>query len=80
MRISLGIVAVCILGIAVCGELVSPATVIRMIDAVPVQSSVTAHVASLVPFVVGNQPVGEIALTAFTIIAVKYVIDYVQHL
>jgi len=54
--------------------------VIRMIEAIPVQSSVTAHVASFVPIIVGNQPVGEIALTAFTIMAVKYVIDYVQHL
>lgn len=80
MRISLGIIAVCVLGLAVCGELLSPATVLRLIEAVPVQSSVTAHMASLVPVIVGNQPVGEIALTAFTIIAVKYVIDYVQHL
>ena len=80
MRISVGIVAVCILGIAVCGELLSPATVIRMIEAIPVQSSVTAHVASFVPIIVGNQPVGEIALTAFTIMAVKYVIDYFQRL
>ena len=80
MRISLGIVAVCVLAVAVCGELVSPAAVIRLIDGLPLQTSVTAHMASFVPIIVGNQPVGEIALTCFTIMAVKYVIDYVQNL
>lgn len=80
MRIPLGVVAVCVLALAICGELLSPATVVKLINAVPLQSDVTARVASFVPVIVGNQPVGEIALTCFTIIAVKYVIDYVQHL
>jgi hypothetical protein len=80
MRIVFGIVAVSLLALAVCGDLLAPATVLKLIDSIPLDTPVTAHIASLVPVIVGNQSMGEIALTCFTIIAVKYVISYVQQL
>lgn len=62
--------------IAFAGTLGSPEAAIRLIEDLAGHPSLTVQLQSLVPFVVGNRSVGEIAATCLTLLVVKQCIDY----
>jgi hypothetical protein len=78
MRIPLGLLAIPVLVLGVCGSLVSPEPVIRFIDAMTHQTPLTMRLESFVPYVVGNRSVGEIAITCFTLLVLKQCMDYFE--
>ena len=78
MRIPLSLVAVPLLVIAVAGSVGSPDAVIQLIDRIIGSAPITVRLQSIVPWVVGNRSVGEIAITCFTLLVVKQCIDYFE--
>jgi hypothetical protein len=78
MRIPLAIVAVPVLVLAAFGTVVSPDTAFRFIEDLPLRAPLTIRLQSLVPYVVGNRSVADIAIMCFTLLAVKQCIDYFE--
>jgi glucose uptake protein GlcU len=78
MRIPLGLVALPLLVIGLFGTVVSPDTVMQFIASHSLRDSLTIRLQSVVPYVVGNRSVGEIAITSFTLLVVKQCIDYFE--
>jgi hypothetical protein len=78
MRIPLGIVAVPLLALAVFGIVVSPDSAFHFIEDLQLRAPMTIRLQSLVPYVVGNRSVAEIAIMCFTLLAVKQCIDYFE--
>jgi hypothetical protein len=78
MRVPLGLLAVPLLVIAIAGTLGTPDAVSRLIEQLAGHAPLTVRLQSLVPYIVGNRSVGEIAVTCFTLLVVKQCIDYFE--
>jgi len=78
MRVPLGLLAVPVLVVAVAGTIGTPDAVSRLLEQIAGSAPLTVRLQSLVPYVVGNRSVGEIAVTCFTLLAVKQCIDYFE--
>ena len=78
MRVSLGLLGVPLLVIAVAGTLGVPDAVSGLIEQLSGHARLTVQLQSLVPYVVGNRSVGEVAITCFTLLTVKQCIDYFE--
>ena len=78
MRIPLSLVAMPVLVLAVAGSIGSPDAVIQLIERFAGSAPITVRLQSIVPYVVGNRSVGEIAITCFTLLVVKQCIDYFE--
>jgi hypothetical protein len=78
MRLPIGLLAVPVLIIAAAGTLGTPDAVTWLIEHLAGHAPVNAKLQSLVPYVVGNRSVGEIAVTCFTLLVLKQCIDYFE--
>ena len=78
MRIPLSLVAMPVLVLAVAGSIGSPDAVIQLIERFAGSAPIIVRLQSIVPYVVGNRSVGEIAITCFTLLVVKQCIDYFE--
>lgn len=78
MRLPIGFLAVPLLAIAFVGTLGAPDAVSRLIEQLAGHAPLTVQLQSMVPYVVGNRSVGEIAITCFTLLIVKQCIDYFE--